>query len=475
MMKKILHILCLCFVAYVAQAQEQSQPQLFVGNAAVDYKDTNLQMQINIGSPFIVGSSIRSAIPKAAGLIINSPSSIAGEYEITANTNFGAPLDRDFTGDFVLAIDDADPTDDGCTAFINAAALNGKIAIIRRGICTFTSKIKKAQNAGAIAVVMVNNVAGAFNMGGADATITIPSAIVTLEDGNTIINALGNGSVNGALKPDRIIYSSVQSNNKSTVGFSYGVLYISPTFVINGFEVSKGYFSDRINIKWEFGANQNIIEKINVFRQELGSATPEQLIGSVSKDVFEYNDTQVESGVLYKYRIEAFGVSNFNELYIDYIEGIGFRNPTATITGSVSFDGGSPVQDVIVFAEANGEENNASGSSLKIDNGYVSIDNIEYKIPANKLTLQAWVTSSGEVFKFSTDNNKVVKFVGGKFDANSLKFQILVSDENIQEITLEESYPTGELDFLGKDVFKNISTLTDTSFIHISVVLEDRN
>jgi hypothetical protein len=473
MMKKILHILCLCFVAYVAQAQEQSQPQLFVGNAAVDYKDTNLQMQINIGSPFIVGSSIRSAIPKAAGLIINSPSSIAGEYEITANTNFGAPLDRDFTGDFVLAIDDADPTDDGCTAFINAAALNGKIAIIRRGICTFTSKIKKAQNAGAIAVVMVNNVAGAFNMGGADATITIPSAIVTLEDGNTIINALGNGSVNGALKPDRIIYSSVQSNNKSTVGFSYGVLYISPTFVINGFEVSKGYFSDRINIKWEFGANQNIIEKINVFRQELGSATPEQLIGSVSKDVFEYNDTQVESGVLYKYRIEAFGVSNFNELYIDYIEGIGFRNPTATITGSVSFDGGSPVQDVIVFAEANGEENNASGSSLKIDNGYVSIDNIEYKIPANKLTLQAWVTSSGEVFKFSTDNNKVVKFVGGKFDANSLKFQILVSDENIQEITLEESYPTGELDFLGKDVFKNISTLTDTSFIHISVVLED--
>jgi hypothetical protein len=473
MMKKILHILCLCLVAYVAQAQEQSQHQLFVGNAAVDYKDTNLQMQINIGSPFIVGSSIRSAIPKAAGLIINSPSSIAGEYEITANTNFGAPLDRDFTGDFVLAIDDADPTDDGCTAFINAAALNGKIAIIRRGICTFTSKIKKAQNAGAIAVVMVNNVAGAFNMGGADATITIPSAIVTLEDGNTIINALGNGSVNGALKPDRIIYSSVQSNNKSTVGFPYGVLYISPTFVINGFEVSKGYFSDRINIKWEFGANQNIIEKINVFRQELGSATPEQLIGSVSKDVFEYNDTQVESGVLYKYRIEAFGVSNFNELYIDYIEGIGFRNPTATITGSVSFDGGSPVQDVIVFAEANGEENNASGNSLKIDNGYVSIDNIEYKIPANKLTLQSWITSSGEVFKFSTDNNKVVKFVGGKFDANSLKFQILVSDENIQEITLEDSYPTGELDFLGKDVFKNISTLTDTSFIHISVVLED--
>ncbi|ARV15313.1 hypothetical protein BTO07_09250 [Polaribacter sp. SA4-12] len=460
-------------VSYLAKAQDQSQHQLFVGNVAVDYKDTNLQMQMNIGSPFIVGSSIRSAIPKAAGLIINSPSSIAGEYEFNANTTFGASLDRAFTGDLVLAIDDADPTDDGCTAFTNAAALNGKIAVIRRGTCTFASKILNAQNAGAIAVIMVNNVAGVVYMGGEGPTVTIPSASVTLEDGNTIINALGSGIVNGELQPDRIIYSSVQSNNKSTIGFPYGVLYVSPTFIIDGFEVSKGYFSDRVNIKWEFGANQNLIEKINVFRQELGSATPEQLIGSVSKDVFEYNDTQVESGVLYKYRIEAFGVSNFNELYLDYIEGVGFRNPTATVSGSVSFDGGSPVQDVIVFAEANGEENNSSGSSLKIDNGFVSIDNIEYEIPANKLTLQSWVTNSGEIFKFSTDNSKVVKFVGGKFDANSLKFQVLVSDVNIQEITLEDSYPTGELDFLGKDVFKNISDLTDTSFIHISAVLED--
>ncbi|WP_245892046.1 LamG-like jellyroll fold domain-containing protein [Polaribacter glomeratus] len=472
-MKKILHILCLCLVSYIAKAQDQSQHQLFVGNAAVDFKNANLQMQMNIGSPFIVGSAIRSAIPKAGNLEITSPASIAGEYGFTMNTNFGAPLDRIFTAGFVLAIDGVAPTDDGCTAFTNAAALNGKIAVIRRGSCTFTSKIKNAQNAGAIAVVIVNNVAGHILMGGEDATITIPSAMVSLDDGNTIINALASGVVNGALQPNRIIYSSVDGYNKSMVGFPYGALYISPTFVIDGFEVSKGYFSDRVNIKWEFGANQNLIEKINVFRQELGSATPEQLIGSVSKDVFEYNDTQVESGVLYKYRIEAFGVSNFNELYLDYIEGVGFRNPTATVSGSVSFDGGSPVQDVIVFAEANGEENSSSGSSLKIDNGFVSIDNIDYEIPANKLTLQSWITNYGEIFKLSTANTKVVKFIGGKLDVNSIKFQILVSDTNIQEITLENSYPTGELDFLGKDVFKNIADLTATSFMHVSVALED--
>ena len=47
-MKKILQILCLCLVAYTVKAQDQSEHQLFVGNAAVDYKSTenNLQMQI---------------------------------------------------------------------------------------------------------------------------------------------------------------------------------------------------------------------------------------------------------------------------------------------------------------------------------------------------------------------------------------------------------------------------------------------
>lgn len=267
-------------------------------------------------------------------------------------------------------------------------------------------------------------------------------------------------------------HSDTKNNLNTSVGFPYGILYISPTFVIDGFEVSKGYFTDRVNIKWELGANQNIISKINIYRKELGSSASEKFIASVSKDVFEYDDKEVEAGVLYQYKIEAFGVSAFNERYINYIDGVGFRNPTATVTGSVSFDGGSPVQDVIVFAEATGESN-TSDTSLKITDGNISIDKILYDIPVKQLTLQAWIAGKGDVFKVTTNDNRVVKIYGGKTENNTIKFSVSIDNVIIQETELQNSYPTGVLDPFGKDVFENIANLTENSFIHITATLEE--
>jgi len=54
-MKKIFQILCLCLVSYFAKAQDQSQNQIFVGNAVVDYNSTsnNLQLQMQVGNPIL--------------------------------------------------------------------------------------------------------------------------------------------------------------------------------------------------------------------------------------------------------------------------------------------------------------------------------------------------------------------------------------------------------------------------------------
>ena len=46
---------------------------------------------------------------------------------------------------------------DGCEPF---AGVTGKIALLERGFCTFGVKVKNAQNAGAMAVIVANNVAG---------------------------------------------------------------------------------------------------------------------------------------------------------------------------------------------------------------------------------------------------------------------------------------------------------------------------
>jgi hypothetical protein len=94
----------------------------------------------------------------------------------------------------VLADDGTAPTNDGCTAFANAANVSGKIALVYRGSCNFAIKVANAQAAGALAVIVVNNAAGApINMGGTDPTITIPSIMVSDVNGAALAAQLANG------------------------------------------------------------------------------------------------------------------------------------------------------------------------------------------------------------------------------------------------------------------------------------------
>ena len=66
--------------------------------------------------------------------------------------------------------------------------MNGKIAVVDRGICGFNVKVKNAQDAGAVGVLVVNNAAGTPppGLGGTDPTVTIPSVMITQADGNTV-------------------------------------------------------------------------------------------------------------------------------------------------------------------------------------------------------------------------------------------------------------------------------------------------
>jgi len=75
----------------------------------------------------------------------------------------------------------------GCSPY-SAGTFTNQIAVIRRGTCTFATKVTNAYNAGAIGVVVVNNAAGfPIAMGGLETT-QIPAVMVTLADGNNIIS-----------------------------------------------------------------------------------------------------------------------------------------------------------------------------------------------------------------------------------------------------------------------------------------------
>ncbi len=122
---------------------------------------------------------------------VNTPAGIAGGYP-AGSAAFGPALTAaGVTGNVVVGLDPADAagplTTDACSALTNAAAVAGNIALVDRGTCAFTVKVKNAQNAGAIGVMIANNTWASAPPGfaGVDATITIPSVGITQADGAT--------------------------------------------------------------------------------------------------------------------------------------------------------------------------------------------------------------------------------------------------------------------------------------------------
>ena len=132
---------------------------------------------------------------------VTAPSSIAGSYDFGV-ASFGAST-YDLTGDLVLVQDSGGTsTTDGCESITNA--VYNKIALIDRGSCSFAQKTQAAQDAGAVAAVIVNNVDGGTITMGEDSTYspTIPAMMVTLADGNTFKSTLSSNTVTVHMRRD---------------------------------------------------------------------------------------------------------------------------------------------------------------------------------------------------------------------------------------------------------------------------------
>jgi hypothetical protein len=160
------------------------------------------------------GAAVTAGVPGTLNglplLTVTDPPALAGDFAV-GTADFGAALTvAGVSEDIIAAADaanaDGPATTDACSQLDNAAEVAGKVALVDRGTCLFTEKARNVQAAGAIGMVVVNNVAdaSALGMAGDDATITIPVVSITQADGATVRASISAGvAVRMRLDPDR--------------------------------------------------------------------------------------------------------------------------------------------------------------------------------------------------------------------------------------------------------------------------------
>ncbi len=163
--------------------------------------------------------------PPTNYITVNSPSSIAGLYAATTNvfdTTDRIPVPvapNGITAELVHYTNDINPVNanpnplsvhNACVAPTNGADITGKIVLLRRGNCFFSNKVKNAQDAGALAVIVYDTIPNnpqRLNMSSTGVLgITIPAVFVTKEIGEQFAAELANGPVNVKLEVPADLY-----------------------------------------------------------------------------------------------------------------------------------------------------------------------------------------------------------------------------------------------------------------------------
>ena len=314
--------------------------------------------------------------PVLQPLFINSPADIAGVREGRDNVfnpgHVAIPVAPALIqSDLVLYDDgtaDIGETDnaDACGPAVNAAAINGHIAVIRRSLaeasggtpCAFVEKVKNAQNAGATGVIIVNNVdpsptvAAGINMSGADATITIPAISLTKAVGYPLIARMKIQTVNGKLQVASDPFVNVDGDLDNGIiahEFGHGISTrlaggpANSSCLQNYDAMGEGwsdYFALMMQIKpTDVGATPQPIATFAV-NQPVNGAGLRQYPYSTDLTINPrlYGNTNIEipidpADTSYRYVMGEFWASVLWDLSWSYIQKYGFNNNIYTGTG----------------------------------------------------------------------------------------------------------------------------------------------
>ena len=158
-----------------------------------------------IGSPagapwaLTVAASTQTGNRFDEAITIVEPEDLAGRFEMK-EANFTPQLrDRESLEGELRLVDDgqdfladalAGSIRDACEPLVDASELDGYIALLQRGGCTFDVKLARVADAGAIAAVVYSDTGEPIVMRGTPETVDIPAVMISTADGQVLVDAI---------------------------------------------------------------------------------------------------------------------------------------------------------------------------------------------------------------------------------------------------------------------------------------------
>jgi len=235
-------------------------------------------------------------------------------------------------------------------------------------------------------------------------------------------------------------------------------------------KASKNTIGDRIQLNWEID-RLDLCDRFEIYRSyskdSMGVDVQSSLemVNQLSAQTVynSWDDRTAAPGTVYQYMIKAYKTGLDGLLRISYSNtDIGFRMPAGTVTGRITYSGGTAVGNVSLYVNSSSLDNNLLYKSLKFNadasqKAEIGLTKAQHGCIKNGFSFQSWITSSrsktytpvievSKEYSIGLRNDSVLVFIGSTLNINSPSLKCKLDE-----------------------------TITENNYFHLSVTLESND
>jgi len=210
---------------------------------------------------------------------------------------------------------------------------------------------------------------------------------------------------------------------------------VENTVAFKSFKASKNTIGDRIQLTWEID-RLDLCDRFEIYRSYIKdstgiNSTPELIQQLSAQTVYNtFDDMTATAGVINTYNIKAYktGADKIKRTTSSPKDIIGFRMPVGTVTGRITYGGGTAVGGVSLYVNSSKLDDNMLYKSIEFkgtnsQKGAVALTKLQHGCDSTGFTFQTWLLSTrpklytpifevNKEYSIGIQNDSVLLYIG---------------------------------------------------------------